>query len=374
MSFVSYAQNLEDVMLWRALRHHERGFYIDIGAYDPTEHSVTKAFYDRGWSGINVEPVRKFYDKFQIHRPRDKNVNAAIVDRAGIIIFHEIADTGLSTAVDSVAACHSEVGFESRSVELPAITLADLCRDLVDEVHFLKIDVEGAEQSVLRGADFDSCRPWMIVIEAVHPLSKEQVFVEWESLIVDKGYDFAYWDGLNRFYVAREHCELRDSFSRPPNLSDDYVTYRQVLSDERIALLEADKLALEQERAVLVQERDTTSLENKAEVAGLKAEVARLKSKVAELEARQKALWESTSWRMTALLRKLKTASIVVRKNPGLLRPLVAKNVASALNRNRTTLSADADRFGRDGASSSWRLAKPVRNAVRLARLLKPGG
>ena len=32
MSFISYAQNFEDVMLWRALKHISEGFYIDIGA------------------------------------------------------------------------------------------------------------------------------------------------------------------------------------------------------------------------------------------------------------------------------------------------------------------------------------------------------
>lgn len=56
MSFISYAQNYEDVMLWRALKHIANGFYIDVGAAWPDKHSVTKAFYDRGWRGINIEP------------------------------------------------------------------------------------------------------------------------------------------------------------------------------------------------------------------------------------------------------------------------------------------------------------------------------
>jgi hypothetical protein len=47
MSFVSYAQNFEDVMLWRALRDIKGGFYIDVGANSPGMDSVTKAFYDR---------------------------------------------------------------------------------------------------------------------------------------------------------------------------------------------------------------------------------------------------------------------------------------------------------------------------------------
>ena len=54
MTFVSYAQNFEDVMLHRALNHVVRGFYIDVGAADPEALSVTKAFYDNGWHGINV--------------------------------------------------------------------------------------------------------------------------------------------------------------------------------------------------------------------------------------------------------------------------------------------------------------------------------
>ena len=52
MSFVSYAQNFEDVMLWRALKHIDCGFYIDVGAQDPVIDSVTKSFYDHGWRGV----------------------------------------------------------------------------------------------------------------------------------------------------------------------------------------------------------------------------------------------------------------------------------------------------------------------------------
>ena len=45
MSFVSYSQNFEDVMLWRALKYVENGFYIDIGSQDPVIDYVSLAFY-----------------------------------------------------------------------------------------------------------------------------------------------------------------------------------------------------------------------------------------------------------------------------------------------------------------------------------------
>ena len=42
---ISYAQNFEDVMVYRALRHRQSGFYIDVGAADPVHFSVTKWLY-----------------------------------------------------------------------------------------------------------------------------------------------------------------------------------------------------------------------------------------------------------------------------------------------------------------------------------------
>ena len=44
MTFISYAQNFEDVLLWRALGTVERGFFIDVGAQHPDQDTVTPAF------------------------------------------------------------------------------------------------------------------------------------------------------------------------------------------------------------------------------------------------------------------------------------------------------------------------------------------
>ena len=90
MSFVSYAQNSEDVMIWRALKHVAEGFYIDVGANDPTLYSVTRAFYDKGWHGINIEPVAEFFDRLKSERPRDINLQIGAGAEAGSFPFFEI--------------------------------------------------------------------------------------------------------------------------------------------------------------------------------------------------------------------------------------------------------------------------------------------
>jgi len=54
---ISYAQNFEDVLLGRVFHNRTDGFYVDVGAGDPVELSVTKWFYDLGWSKIGYEHV-----------------------------------------------------------------------------------------------------------------------------------------------------------------------------------------------------------------------------------------------------------------------------------------------------------------------------
>lgn len=40
--------------------------------------SVTKAFYELGWRGINLEPVGESYEKLQEDRPEDINLQVAV--------------------------------------------------------------------------------------------------------------------------------------------------------------------------------------------------------------------------------------------------------------------------------------------------------
>src|SRR4051794_10819280 len=110
MAFVSYSQNFEDIMLWRALHNVSNGRYIDVGAHDPNIESVTRAFYERGWSGINIEPVDAEYQKLLLHRPRDVNLKVALGARRTIAPFFVNSSTGLSTLSRELAEAHAKMG------------------------------------------------------------------------------------------------------------------------------------------------------------------------------------------------------------------------------------------------------------------------
>lgn len=343
MRFISYAQNNEDVLLWRALGHVRDGFYIDVGANDPVEHSVTKAFYDAGWRGINIEPLPAHIAAFDEQRPGDINLAVAAGSEAGTLTLYDVpAVRGWASPERSVADLHRAEGHAVAELTVPVRTLTDVCAEHVrGDVHFLKIDVEGFEGEVLRGMDFERWRPWVLVIEATLPNSRETNHASWEHLVTSRRYRYAWFDGLNRYYVAEEHAELLDSFGIQPNVFDDYISHHldKAWTANRAATkaLEASEQQAEAARTELhdmMQFAENLELEKQealAEIAQLRHDLAQAHANgqqatlwARDLEQRLTATYNSTSWKVTRPLRM--AGSIVIRlRRPGLARRVLAR-------------------------------------------------
>lgn len=214
---LSHAQNAEDIILSRALSDIDRGFYIDIGAWHPDELSVTKAFYSRGWSGINVEPQRKHYETLQRRRSRDTNLQLAISDRSGPISLWVPRYSALATCNPSML--HPQIPDYADPIEhhVDTMRLDRLCQRHVRgrDIHFLKIDVEGSEARVLASADFRRFRPFIVVVEAVSPHDGKPTWHSWEPGLLEHDYQFGLFDGLNRFYVRQESSWLLQRLQLP---------------------------------------------------------------------------------------------------------------------------------------------------------------
>jgi len=251
MVFVSYAQNFEDVMLARAFPGAQ-GFYVDVGANDPDIDNVSRAFYERGWSGINIEPLAPQYARLVRRRPRDVNLRIAVGEREGEIAFFAVEEWhGYSTTDPTIVAQHRADGLIIEEERIPVRRLAAV----LDEhaagraIDFMKIDVEGTELSVLRGAELQRNRPKILVIEAKMPVTFAMVdrpdevpdrTEEYAAFLGPLGYRLAYHDGLNAFFVADEHQDLLRHFSRPAGSLDRFVHAASIRSYEaRIAELRA---------------------------------------------------------------------------------------------------------------------------------------
>ncbi|BAV51788.1 hypothetical protein MesoLj113a_56970 [Mesorhizobium sp. 113-1-2] len=212
-------------MLWRALKHIPQGFWIDVGTADPDEYSVTRAFSDHGWCGINIEANPPYVARIAGARPRDVTLGVAAGASAGSVPFFEVVGTGMSTMDRVIAEQHRVAGYEIREHEVPSRILASICADYAPaDIHFLKIDVEGTERDVLARAVWTSHRPWIVLLEATKPNPQEQNHLKWEPLLLAANNRLVWFDGLNRFYIAAEFWdELAPASAAPPNLFDDFV-------------------------------------------------------------------------------------------------------------------------------------------------------
>src|SRR5262245_7976911 len=167
VTMISYAQNAEDVLLRRVFGGQARGFYLDVGANHPVRNSVTKHFYDRGWSGINCEPGSVFA-ALRRARPRDICLPVAVSNCEGARTFYEIpGEPGFSTLDPALARGYEAGGLAHRARTVPTRTLDSICAEYVTgPIDFLSVDTENHEREVLEGADWQRFRPRVVLVEA----------------------------------------------------------------------------------------------------------------------------------------------------------------------------------------------------------------
>lgn len=326
----SYSQCGEDILLWRVLEGISGGFYIDVGAFDPNEDSVTRIFYDAGWSGINIEPNPGMLARFVEERPRDINLGIAASDRDAEMELNLIAETGLTTLVGDIAERHRNNGWQVEKTKVRTRPLADIWDAHVaagQDVHFLKIDVEGAEEAVIRGADWSRHRPWIIVVEALEPHSTIESHRDWEPLLLEAGYQFVNFDGLNRYYVANERPQCIEPLRAPLNFithkyvpaalhqAQDEVSRVNALVSDLQADLDSTRQELTDTHQALADTKQELAEKNQAlagtrrELAGIKQDFAIAKREQSALhdvfQRRPRPLWEKIVFRPSGKPKKL---------------------------------------------------------------------
>lgn len=256
---VSYAQNREDVILAAFFEGVQQGFYVDVGANDPEIDSVTKYFYDQGWSGINIEPQHQHFVALERQRSRDINLNIGIGEEEGELTLRQYKGNGLSTfspeMKEEYLSNPSRVTSNYIDVEVQVKPLsAVFTEQQVGNIHFMKVDVEGLEYEVLASNDWKRWRPQVICIETNH------IKKDWRKLLTVNNYESAFSDGLNEYFIDKRVKGLKANFSyvnsvllgKPilPSYAIDLIKK----SEEKVKSLASENTALQEEKAELQEE------------------------------------------------------------------------------------------------------------------------
>lgn len=255
---ISYAQNMEDLLLKRVFRGKKNGFYIDIGAHDPEELSMTNLFYSHfEWRGINIEPNPENFAKFISARSEDVNLNLAISSSQGRAILYSPKGSTPSGFSATVLASLTEenareagdkfnLAIEEHSVQTD--TLEHICEQYCQggkQIDFMSIDTEGHDLIVLKSGNFNIYRPTVLVVEVTEPNTGPFAANHPDDIYVGKPIDDflgawryipVYYNGLNKFYLAEEAAWLQPLFSIPVGVFDGVELPRLL---KKIAELEA---------------------------------------------------------------------------------------------------------------------------------------
>ena len=321
MTTRSYAENWEDILLARVFPRGREGFYVHVGAGDPVTGSVTKLFYDRGWSGVNIEPAPARFARLRGERERD------------VTLAVDLAETTTLAAV-----CASHLG-ESQAVD------------------FLAVRAPGRERDVLEGCDWERWRPRVVLVEA------RTGHDEWEKVLLDADYALAAFNGLTRFYVRSEDRDLLPALATPVNAFDDFVP---AAGAARLAELEAERDRLRRDLAAAraVNESFRTMYAGVREVDALQAQTANLEAAAAAISAQceeARGLIAEALSRYERLWRDVVQTHIEVEAARGSFRSVGPPQLTVA------------QRLAR--ASAKFPAARPaVKGAVRVARWVKRKG
>lgn len=203
----SYSQAGEDIIIDRLLGHKKSGFYIDIGAYDPTRFNNTKRFYDRGWTGINIEPDIVCFRRLEQRRKRDINLNLGISNKATKLNFYKFFPDTLSSFSEDMAMKYKTQGFKFiGKTKVQTVKLSDIVKKYRKSrnVDFLSVDTEGFELEVLKSNNWKVALPKVICIES----SKQEGSAKnLEKFLLRRGYR-KYWSGhVNDIYTLTRNQE-----------------------------------------------------------------------------------------------------------------------------------------------------------------------
>jgi FkbM family methyltransferase len=147
-------------VLERVFPEVKDGFFLDVGSADGTLLSNTKALEERGWRGVCIDPFPKNMEDRTCHMLKE-------------VVFSEMGKTIQFQASGDVGGVRDTLGkwkgeaLGAPTVEFTTVTLADILErtKAPQLIHFISLDIEGAELEALKGFPFDRYKIGALAVE-----------------------------------------------------------------------------------------------------------------------------------------------------------------------------------------------------------------
>ena len=169
------------------------GYFLDVGSADGFLNSNTWALERRGWKGICVDPFPSNMQGRTCQMFREA-VDAEGGNKVQFATAGELG--GISNYLDR----YKDAVKDAKTVELTTVTLGSILQraNAPSFIHFMSLDIEGAELEALRGFPFDHYTLGSIAIEHNNEEPKRSQI---EALLNTKGYTKAHTWMQDDFYL-----------------------------------------------------------------------------------------------------------------------------------------------------------------------------
>jgi FkbM family methyltransferase len=170
------------------------GFFVDVGSADGTISSNTKALEQRGWTGVCIDPFPSNMQDRTCQMLRE-----VVFIRSGERVkFKKSGEIG---GIEAKLGIWKDRTKASPTVEFTTVTLGEILErtHAPQFIHFMSLDIEGAELDALQAFPFDKYRLGALAVE--HN-GEEPKRTEIRKLLTAHGYELSHSWLQDDFYVV----------------------------------------------------------------------------------------------------------------------------------------------------------------------------
>jgi FkbM family methyltransferase len=209
--FLNNSQFGEDKKIIKLFKEKENGTYLDLGCFHPIRQNNTYLFHRLGWKGINIDLNPLTIELFNIARPNDINICAAISSKAGsknLFFDHELS------SLNTINKNHTKFlkkafGIKNlKKRKIKTYTLNNILKDNnINRIDFMNMDIEGSELEVLKTLNFKKLDIKVICIEIVNydhyskdiKINKKKIF----NILKKNNYRLKFKTSVNYIFIKK---------------------------------------------------------------------------------------------------------------------------------------------------------------------------
>ena len=183
----SQSQFGEDKKIIKLFHKNKKGIYLDVGCFHPIRLNNTYLMYKLDWKGINIDLNPLSIELFNVARPNDINICAALSSKKSTetVYFDHSLSSLNAISKEHILFLKKAFGLNKlQKRKIKTITLTSILKkNKIRKIDFMNIDIEGSELKVLKTINFNYFDIKVICIEVLNQFFTKRAKINKDKII-----------------------------------------------------------------------------------------------------------------------------------------------------------------------------------------------